>query len=60
MRELEGEKESIGESNVGCRAEAEGNRFGSRNILVKKQMAEQLKAMGFSHESVARILHLRL
>ena len=32
----------------------------SRNLLVKKQMAEQLMAKGLSKESISRILHLRL
>ena len=32
----------------------------SRNLLAKKQMAEQLMTMGLSIESIARILHLRL
>ena len=31
-----------------------------RNYLIKKQMAEQLMAMGLSQESVTRILHLQL
>jgi len=32
----------------------------SRNLIAKKQMAEQLMALGLSKESIARVLHLRL
>ena len=32
----------------------------SRNLLVKKQMAEQLMTLGLSKESITRILHIRL
>ena len=35
-------------------------RPASRNVLAKKQMAEQLMAKGLSKESISRILHLRL
>jgi hypothetical protein len=57
MGDMAQKKESSETMRISCTAEVECERHFSRNILAKRQMAEQLMAMGFSKESVARILH---
>ena len=53
-------KKSVSISGEKSLDEERRKRPVSRNLLVKKRMAEQLMILGLSKESIARILHVRL